>query len=161
MQQQPGASENAEFQPTLPARGATPRFLLFRQQGHHFNPRSPHGERRRPIKFGLSALHFNPRSPHGERLKGRVYNMALRVFQPTLPARGATTWKKSGRIIVIFQPTLPARGATMQLADEIGCEQDFNPRSPHGERRGKQKYCPACKDFNPRSPHGERLLARE
>ena len=34
-----------------------------------------------------------------------------------------------------FQPTLPARGATRDLPFFIRSSQDFNPRSPHGERR--------------------------
>ena len=37
---------------------------------------------------------------------------------------------------------------------------DFNPRSPHGERRGRCTPGFGGKDFNPRSPHGERLLLR-
>ena len=88
-----GKIVNPEFQPTLPARGATrtlPRVV--RQQGH-FNPRSPHGERPdafercvhfeaisthaprtgsdRALALALSKMsHFNPRSPHGERPGG-------------------------------------------------------------------------------------------
>ena len=78
------------FQSTLPARGATcpPKRSCFRQR--HFNPRSPHGERRLFVTGLLTAqeisIHaprtgsdqwrksamtrspdFNPRSPHGER----------------------------------------------------------------------------------------------
>ena len=33
----------------------------------YFNPRSPHGERRRGYKARTRADNFNPRSPHGER----------------------------------------------------------------------------------------------
>ena len=32
----------------------------------------------------------------------------------------------------------------------------FNPRSPHGERRGVVVGMTNADDFNPRSPHGER-----
>ena len=78
------------FQPTLPARGATTlvmarepatqtisthaprtgsdgntRNLLM--QMDHFNPRSPHGERRAGRGNGGVSADFNPRSPHGER----------------------------------------------------------------------------------------------
>ena len=59
-----------------------------------------------------------------------------------------------------FQPTLPARGATRHRhAAGLGL-QDFNPRSPHGERQpsgGQTRRRTA--DFNPRSPHGERPRA--
>ena len=33
---------------------------------------------------------------------------------------------------------------------------NFNPRSPHGERRELLRMAYAEADFNPRSPHGER-----
>ena len=36
---------------------------------------------------------------------------------------------------------------------------DFNPRSPHGERRLPCQTRPGRTDFNPRSPHGERRWA--
>ena len=36
---------------------------------------------------------------------------------------------------MIFQSTLPARGATTMLAFFQILVSDFNPRSPHGERR--------------------------
>ena len=34
--------------------------------------------------------------------------------------------------------------------------QNFNPRSPHGERPGRMPESTPARDFNPRSPHGER-----
>ena len=40
--------------------------------------------------------------------------------------------------ISTFQPTLPARGATAIGKDKYNQQQDFNPRSPHGERRQGQ-----------------------
>ena len=56
-----------------------------------------------------------------------------------------------------FQPTLPARGATGTHAMLGDVLDNFNPRSPHGERRSatKRRQRPH-KNFNPRSPHGER-----
>ena len=35
-----------------------------------------------------------------------------------------------------FQSTLPARGATIHLIVPHTIDENFNPRSPHGERRG-------------------------
>ena len=173
-------SRLAPFQPTLPARGATrdgmgnpagqristhaprtgsdtiPLFSAFVQR--HFNPRSPHGERRHHARKGYEHEHFNPRSPHGERHYVRRETIEL----------------------VEFQPTLPARGATKPVSAEL-CALYFNPRSPHGERHWERvgmgadrtisthaprtgsdlfglKQMQACqRDFNPRSPHGERL----
>ena len=36
---------------------------------------------------------------------------------------------------MVFQPTLPARGATRHRSFRLWQQSDFNPRSPHGERR--------------------------
>ncbi len=173
--------QRSAFQSTLPARGAT---LGARRHG-----RRPHN--------------FNPRSPHGERPALLRWRRWRRGFQPTLPARGATgafclafllfgisthaprTGSDVRRAInhhasAQFQPTLPARGATYAVPSTITPARNFNPRSPHGERRststdtaaksqfqstlpargatGKERRgrCTAG-HFNPRSPHGERL----
>ena len=103
-----------EFQPTLPARGATINRSFLSVLQVDFNPRSPHGERLPNFSsiwstIGISThaprtgsdivllysrqrkQHFNPRSPHGERLV-RLFDFVIHIrqFQPTLPARGAT-----------------------------------------------------------------------
>ena len=103
-------------------------------------------------------------------------------FQSTLPARGATESacrnENAGNISIhaprtgsdqgdldketrlkLFQSTLPARGATLAGCDGAPSPKDFNPRSPHGERRGAA--CVVGNEpgyFNPRSPCGERGL---
>ena len=100
-------------------------------------------------------------------------------FQSTLPARGATAQQFSIYFKIPFQSTLPARGATHWKYTAGAAETDFNPRSPHGERRQKMQsgcvrqvisiHAPRtgsdrkpvrrvdeANHFNPRSPHGER-----
>ena len=57
------------FQPTLPARGATYNALHTDSAEYNFNPRSPHGERPIDVQGGAWVKYFNPRSPHGERLE--------------------------------------------------------------------------------------------
>ena len=57
----------SRFQSTLPARGATSVMEAMLPPSMHFNPRSPHGERRCPAICRFSDRDFNPRSPHGER----------------------------------------------------------------------------------------------
>ena len=58
-----------------------------------------------------------------------------------------------------FQSTLPVRGATMALFAKCAIGQDFNPRSPCGERPGCAPTAFFCaRNFNPRSPCGERRL---
>ena len=81
--------------------------------------------------------HFNPRSPHGERRGTGAPNSRSFLFQSTLPARGATA-DPDGKIYhVTFQSTLPARGATWTDYCHKLMWDYFNPRSPHGERLRK------------------------
>ena len=126
---------NTEFQPTLPARGATCTCAYTVAACPHFNPRSPHGERRGIHAFSSSKF----------------------TFQPTLPARGATAQGVGVAQNAAFQPTLPARGATSSILPPTAWTADFNPRSPHGERLlDEVRRAIPPEDFNPRSPHGER-----
>ena len=64
------------------------------------------------------------------------------------------------KITGIFQSTLPARGATLfALSSTLRCD-NFNPRSPHGERPSSSSQSFRIpSNFNPRSPHGERRIA--
>ena len=112
--------------------------------------------------------HFNPRSPHGERRYAPDSRYAVDPFQSTLPARGATPVTSApplvilisihaprtgsdcppftiGDFIHLFQSTLPARGAT-NLSKGHDAMRHFNPRSPHGER---QQSSPAYAPFVP------------
>ena len=145
------------FQSTLPARGATVRPSGRRIPACHFNPRSPHGERRiskesarkfmrisihaprtgsdgSSVSLARIAFDFNPRSPHGERRFHSIQAPSLDLFQSTLPARGATRTEACAALPSEFQSTLPARGATTTAGRAFTRQRDFNPRSPHGER---------------------------
>ena len=131
------------------------------------------------LQRGWFTEDFNPRSPHGERRKHHWGHLNPRRFQSTLPARGATAYhrltdereaisihaprtgsdtlgRRERPKTATFQSTLPARGATD--ARTLGRRERpyFNPRSPHGERL-RVRACPRRpRHFNPRSPHGER-----
>ena len=60
--------------------------------------------------------HFNPRSPHGER-RMQIWGIDRPTrFQSTLPARGATGKERARYTAQPFQSTLPARGATVRSA---------------------------------------------
>ena len=123
------------FQSTLPARGATviweeieeakeisihaPRTgsdvpgWLRRHRPTHFNPRSPHGERRRAVPYAPhGCFDFNPRSPHGERPNCGAcvaYTLPISIHAP----RTGSDKTKTPLLII---------------------SRHFNPRSPHGER---------------------------
>ena len=79
-----------EFQPTLPARGAT---AAAEKAGVTIEI-STHAPRTGSDPPARSSQRFprdfNPRSPHGERLAMLWTSVDGGQFQPTLPARGAT-----------------------------------------------------------------------
>ena len=103
---------NKTFQPTLPARGATPAPA--------------------PVQDNTQISTHAPRTG-SDTIISCVWRAML--FQPTLPARGATRLSTRLCRMRTFQPTLPARGATRIFVSNSHCIGYFNPRSPHGERR--------------------------
>ena len=146
-----------------------------------FNPRSPCGERLLSSLGVTSGWYFNPRSPCGERRaavnlhfrRGAISIHALLAesdlshreelveqprFQSTLSLRRATadafySWPEWR-----FQSTLSLRRATGARSLERMPRQNFNPRSPCGERLNPQCSGGPGSHFNPRSPCGERRL---
>ena len=110
---------------------------------------------------------FQSTLPARGATKSRKEHGMAQEFQSTLPARGATRWfgrspkqnsisihaprtgsdenKRKRRTAGKFQSTLPARGATPSTAQWRQASRNFNPRSPHGERRsGKSAHLPCC-----------------
>ena len=116
--------------PTSPAR-----------HSKHFNPRSPHGERR-----GLAAVtrpqmwNFNPRSPHGERPSGQPEHASGQQFQSTLPARGATCTGVRKKLSAKISIHAPRTGSDFLLCAVHAPYSNFNPRSPHGERLSRLAF---------------------
>ena len=146
-----------KFQSTLPARGAT-RSLPSPSRCRNISIHAPrtgsdadarHGAARAEISIHaprtgsdwrrasgrFAPCDFNPRSPHGERQGLTLKAVRKEIFQSTLPARGATLVKFAPGFVFRFQSTLPARGATKPWKANRYPLQNFNPRSPHGERR--------------------------
>ena len=78
---------------------------------------------------------FNPRSPYGERLVFFVQAADKRQISIHAPLTGsdvASEWIAWTR--TKFQSTLPLRGATPHPRHGQVNSDDFNPRSPYGER---------------------------
>ena len=148
----------------------------------HFNPRSPDGERLIAVITEVTTVNFNPRSPDGERLAVRSPKVRVFAFQSTLPGWGATAGQQVRHALAVqFQSTLPGWGATDEWRNPLPTPQNFNPRSPDGERRGRRAeallvaeisiHAPRMGsdfsgffiwfvgiNFNPRSPDGERQV---
>ncbi len=99
------------FQSTLPARGATLHSISVNTPEEHFNPRSPHGERRRLPRCNPTDKNFNPRSPHGERRNICMHSKKNSVFQSTLPARGATNRGNPNVTVVSISIHAPRTGS--------------------------------------------------
>ena len=146
------------FQSTLPAWGETGWGTAPSASTSHFNPLSPHGERRgmerrtwkrKEFQSTLPAWgetapgsrttgspgHFNPLSPHGERLLHCLHGghaLGISIHSPRMGRDGHLAPHVPEK--PLFQSTLPAWGETWRSpARCIPCH--FNPLSPHGERR--------------------------
>ena len=80
-----------KFQSTLPLRGATPAVPDGRESGRFQSTLPLRGATTRKILDPDGSLpNFNPRSPCGERLKPLFNWLGGMLFQSTLPLRGAT-----------------------------------------------------------------------
>ena len=147
------------FNPRSPhgERRKSPKMKL---PGTNFNPRSPHGERPAAVCCLCRWRYFNPRSPHGERPGWSILSAIISVFQSTLPARGATFNQSPFAVHASFQSTLPARGATRRHRRHIATY----TISIHAPRTGSDgadvRRGGQGQHFNPRSPHGERPLTQ-
>ena len=134
-----------EFQSTLPARGATRWFGRSPKQ----NSISIHAPRTGSDSYSNFAYarckNFNPRSPHGERRFRPEPVAPTQDISIHAPRTGSDENKRKRRTAGKFQSTLPARGATPSTAQWRQASRNFNPRSPHGERRsGKSAHLPCC-----------------
>ena len=123
----------------------------------YFNPRSPWGERQAVVDLIQPLIHFNPRSPWGERPIYWLLKAIEVLFQSTLSVRRATKTvleqlhdrsisihalreesdalcRELSKCLYKFQSTLSVRRATKQTDSKPWCDNNFNPRSPWGER---------------------------
>ena len=78
------------------------------------------------------------------------------TFQSTLPARGATTAQRANHCRFSISIHAPRTGSDTSTGKRSTISLNFNPRSPHGERRYLRAHGGCARNFNPRSPHGER-----
>ena len=152
-----GRDDACDFNPRSP-HGERRLYGSHARRLHHFNPRSPHGERHIQMFIGFARQRFQSTLPaRGATARLWVQLSARSIsihaprtgsdqgassrpstslsFQSTLPARGATIKQGHTPGKERFQSTLPARGATPVTQAGLPGRRNFNPRSPHGERR--------------------------
>ena len=120
-------------------------------------PRAGSDSTRCQVRRGLH--HFNPRSPCGERpIADGTLPTNLQRFQSTLPVRGATITTAIPFVLSVISIHAPRAGSDVQALSGIQRFTHFNPRSPCGERPLTLFFLPySSANFNPRSPCGERL----
>ena len=146
-----------DFNPRSPC-GERHRSYVKLDSSTNFNPRSPCGERLCQRQFKVCNINFNPRSPCGERPFQNGTGVFRVLFQSTLPLRGATGSHNSLHSVSYISIHAPLAGSDDPHGDSLSGVQDFNPRSPCGERQSSSLSFSNLANFNPRSPCGERLL---
>ena len=145
------------FQSTLPARGATSSTFADLLGSAHFNPRSPHGERRagesRLRRADSISIHA-PRTGSDRSGAGRTaVHLPISIHAPRT---GSDIINNSTFETIKISIHAPRTGSDRESPAHGAGLHYFNPRSPHGERRDAIAPLPTQRDFNPRSPHGER-----
>ena len=80
------------------------------------------------------------------------------TFQSTLPSQGATWRFKDVNHIMVISIHAPLTGSDGLAVPDHTDSHNFNPRSPHRERRQMQVFNDRKEHFNPRSPHRERPM---
>ena len=119
-----------QFQSTLPARGATGFSPGAAPPPNHFNPRSPHGERR----LDFSGVHRAVISIHAPRTGSDIAALTAAVssgeFQSTLPARGATQFGDGGDFALLISIHAPRTGSDGQACDERPRKHKFQSTLP-------------------------------
>ena len=131
-----GQKCNIPFQSTLSSRRATSESFIPSTIPPNFNPRSPRGERP-SLMISLEVPdNFNPRSPRGERLLSHAPFSLSKIFQSTLSSRRATLCSNSLYFVrvISIHALLAESDHKQHIRGTI--DNDFNPRSPRGERRG-------------------------
>ena len=78
-------------------------------------------------------------------------------FQSTLPARGATLPDNVDKTTLVISIHAPRKGSDDHAVVQTPqAYENFNPRSPQGERLNSKLALAFFTNFNPRSPQGER-----
>ena len=139
------------FQSTLPARGAT-----------KYNERhaidftiSIHAPRTGSDLHNACQCGNLLISIHAPRTGSDQHGWRISPAQPIsihAPRTGSDRFPRLLRPTGKFQSTLPARGATAGVGQSSRRSCDFNPRSPHGERRARTPALAPCEQISIHAP---------
>ena len=78
----------------------------------------------------MAMRYFNPRSPHGERRKIDYIIHTLKTFQSTLPARGATTSLEIPYNYIIISIHAPRTGSDHVEISDLSRGGDISIHAP-------------------------------
>ena len=148
------------FQPTLPARGATPvNRVVFAI--YAFQPTLP---ARGATQITMRQATTRAISTHAPRTGSDLAETLKAEYNPIISTHAPRTGSD-----IKCERRYPIEGGISTHAPRTGSDQecrsdgqgtnDFNPRSPHGERPQQQSVSLPTTYFNPRSPHGERRVS--
>ena len=134
-----GEGVNQLFQPTLPARGATPI----------------------PAYIEDAVPEISTHAPRTGSDEARIaYQNGIRISTHA-PRTGSDAMHGKTAEEVAISTHAPRTGSDRNTLHTILTQGHFNPRSPHGERHHDTAFEKIRSDFNPRSPHGERRAWRQ
>ena len=124
----------------------------------NFNPRSPHGERRyvfTTICIGINISIHAPRT--GSDALADLQRSLYAEFQSTLPARGATLFIPTLHTPAIISIHAPRTGSDARVRDAPTRAVVISIHAPRtGSDLTTRTWEHHAVNFNPRSPHGER-----
>ena len=123
------------FQSTLPSQGATPLELYYYPDFVFQSTLPSQGATHTLRTIIKDTENFNPRSPHRERLQGGMGMRDFFEFQSTLPSQGATKLLPFTYVCIAISIHAPLTGSDGQKVELYHIVANFNPRSPHRERR--------------------------
>ena len=147
------------FQSTLPVRGATGSRAWHWPPDNDFNPRSPCGERQMALSYkGMSQAI----SIHAPRAGSDTYYFFVpnRLVWISIhaPRAGSDLHLRPLPVHRTISIHAPRAGSDPDPPSHLTGSDDFNPRSPCGERLFIWTLISSLFHFNPRSPCGERQL---
>ena len=136
-----------------PRMGSDLRSTTSQRACRDFNPRSPYGERHRASHRFRRCSYFNPRSPYGERRAAHALPASLAAISIHAPRMGSDSKSVVYAIpATVFQSTLPVWGATSRSRQARHTGENFNPRSPYGERHWRHWFWPISLGFQSTLP---------
>ena len=165
------------FNPRSP-HGERQQLKAVNNRDGYFNPRSPHGERHDACILPDSCFRFQSTLPARgatETLLNCTETAKISIHAPRTgsdcdvheffgvavisihaPRTGSDQILRAVLGAVLISIHAPRTGSDIPPSIVLPPFSNFNPRSPHGERRCTRSFTFARPNFNPRSPHGER-----